>query len=348
MSKQKNKVTLRDIADLMGMTTATISKALRDGYDISIETREKVKQIAEELGYHPNLMARSLVQRRSFMLGVVVPNLRISFFSEVTRGIYERARNRGYEAIIMVNDENPENEKRNLEFLSALAVDGILIDAVPGEQNKVSFERLIKRGIPFVAYDRLVDGQQFDAVTIDDEQACFNVISWLYQHQRRNIIFLGPTEKLYVARGRYQGYQKALQELQLPFDPRLVAQCEIDADDAEARMAAVLAAGTTVDAVVCVGGLVAFGAGQAILRAGFSIPDDIMLAEFGDNDIVARLGVPFLTVYQHPYEMGREAVDLLIKHIDSPEPLVEPHHIIIDTKLIYHEIGINHKRSSIL
>lgn len=344
MSKQ-NKVTLRDIADLMGVTPATISKALRDGYDISIETREKVKQIAEELGYHPNLMARSLVQRRSFMLGVVVPNLRISFFSEVTRGIYEHARNRGYESIIMVNDENPENEKRNLEFLSALAVDGILIDAVPGEQNKISFARLVKRGIPFVAYDRLVDGQTFDAVTIDDEQACFNVVSWFYHRQRRNIMFLGPTEKLFVARGRYQGYRKALTELGLPFDPRLVVPCEIDADDAQARMAAVLAAGTTIDAVVCVGGLVAFGAGQAILRAGFSIPDDIMLAEFGDNDVVARLGVPFLTVYQRPYDMGREAVDLLIRQIDGEEGTAEPQRILIKTELIYHEIGVHHKRT---
>ena len=104
MSKNK-KVTLKDIANLMGMTPATISKALRDGNDISEATRKKVKKIADEMGYHPNIMARSLVQKRSFMLGVIVPNLRISFFSEVTRGIYERARERGYEAIIMVNDE---------------------------------------------------------------------------------------------------------------------------------------------------------------------------------------------------------------------------------------------------
>ena len=105
-------------------------------------------------------------------------------------------------------------------------------------------------------------------------------------------------------------------------------------------MRAALEAGLPIDAVICVGGLVAYGAGQAILKAGRRIPDDIMLAEFGDNDVVARLGVPFLTVYQYPYQMGQKAVDLLLKQIDEPERKSTIEHEIIDTKLIYHETGI--------
>lgn len=342
MSRPKrNKVTLRDIARRVGMTPATISKALRDGDDISEATRKKVKKIANEMGYRPNILARSLVQRRSFMLGVVVPNLRISFFSEVTRGIYERARERGYEAIIMVNDEISENEERNLEFLSALGMDGILIDAVPGKTNNPVFKRLVKRGIPIVAYDRQIDGMEFDSVTIDDEQAGFNVVTYLVQHGRKSISFLGPTEKLFVGRGRFRGYKKALAHFDLPFDDRRVVSCTLDSQDAESRFKAALNAGCGIDAVICVGGLVAYGAGRAILRSGLSIPNDIMLAEFGDNDVVARLGVPFLTVYQFPYEMGQRAVDLLLRQIDLPESSQSSHHEIIDTKLIYHEIGIH-------
>jgi DNA-binding LacI/PurR family transcriptional regulator len=87
--------------------------------------------------------------------------------------------------------------------------------------------------------------------------------------------------------------------------------------------------------------LVAYGVGQAILKSGLSIPHDIMLAEFGDNDIVARLGVPFLTVYQFPYEMGQRAVDLLLRQIDFPDSIKSSQHVVIDTKLIYHEIGIH-------
>lgn len=341
MARPKSKkVTLRDIANVMGMTTATISKALRDGNDISEETRDKVKKIADEMGYRPNILARSLVQRRSNMLGVVVPNLRISFFSEVTRGIYERARKRGYEAIIMVNDENPQTEERNLEFLSGLGVDGIIIDAVPGEENNPVFERQVKRGIPIVVYDRYVDGMEFDSVTINDEQACFNVVEHLVQHDRKNIIFLGPTEKLFVARGRFRGYKKGVSHFNLPTDESYIVPCQLEPKDAEDKMRTALNAGLPVDAVICVGGLVAYGAGQAILKAGRRIPDDIMLAEFGDNDVVARLGVPFLTVYQYPYQMGQKAVDLLLKQIDEPERTLRIEHEIIDTKLIYHETGI--------
>ena len=337
---KSNKVTLRDIANVMGMTPATISKALRDGNDISEATREKVKKVAEEMGYRPNILARSLVQRRSFMIGVVVPNLRISFFSEVTRGIYERARERDYEAIIMVNDEHAENEERNLEFLSALGVDGILIDAVPGELNNPVFQRLVKRQIPIVVYDRYIDGMEFDSVTIDDEKACLSVVDYLVKHDRENIVFLGPTENLFVARGRYKGYRTGLKKYNLPFEEKRVVPCDLDPVDAEAKMHALLLSGVTVDAVICVGGLVAFGAGQAILKSGRTIPDHIMLAEFGDNDVVARLGVPFLTVYQFPYEMGRKAVDLLLDNVTSLQEKESYRHEIIDTKLIYHEIGI--------
>ena len=267
---KSNKVTLRDIANVMGMTPATISKALRDGNDISEETRENVKKVAEDMGYQPNILARSLVQRRSYMIGVVVPNLRISFFSEVTRGIYERARERGYEAIIMVNDEHPENEKRNLDFLSALGVDGIVIDAVPGTQNNEVIQRLLKRGIPIVAYDRYVDGLELDSVTINDEQACFDVVQYLVERGRKHIVFLGPTENLFVARGRFRGYRKGLQHFNLEFDTDRVAPCDLDEHDAEQKMSSVLHSGKTVDAVICVGGLVAYGADRKSTRLNSS------------------------------------------------------------------------------
>ena len=98
--------------------------------------------------------------------------------------------------------------------------------------------------------------------------------------------------------------------------------------------------GIPVDAVMCIGGLVAYGAGRAILNSQLTIPDDIALAEFGDNDIVARLGVPFLTVYQFPYKMGVTAVEKIINLINNPKLLAKPEHKIIKTKLIYHEIGV--------
>ncbi len=337
------KVTLKQLAQILNVTPATISKALRDSNDISIETRKKVKALAAKMGYRPNIMARSLVSKRTFMLGVIVPNLQISFFSECVRGIYERVRRYGYEAIIMVNDENAENERKNLEFLSSLAVDGILIDAVPGNANHGILKDTQKMGIPFVSYDRSLDTLGFNSVTIDDEHAAVIVIEKLVADEKKRILYLGPTSGISVLKNRYAGYQKGLDENGLAFDPDLVIPCEIDQINAYNSIKEFIKKNIPFDAVMCVGGMIAYGAGKAILDAGYDIPNDIAITEFGDNDIVARLGVPFLTVYQYPYKIGSMAVDMMVGLIDNPAKHKKPVHKIIKSKLIYHDIGIKRK-----
>jgi len=334
---QYKRVTIKSIAQHMGVTPATISKALRDSSDISEKTRKRVKQIAAEMGYKPNLMAQSLVRQRSDILGVIVPNLRISFFSEVTRGIYECARAIGYETIIMVNDENMDTERKNLEFLLAMNVDGLLVNAVPGTDNNDLFTVIRERGIPIVVYDRRINEMDFPSVTIDDEAAAFEVMTHFIQHGRKDILFLGPTKTLTVAQGRYNGYRKALTQNRIPYCEERIVPCEIEQEAAKSSMTEILNSGKVPDAVMCIGGLVAYGAGQAIRQAQLRVPEDIMLSEFGDNDVVYRLGVPFITVDQHPYQMGKEAVDLLSQYIKNKNLPYE--HKIVDTKMILHEVG---------
>ena len=339
----KKKITLKHLAEILGVTPATISKALRDSNDISMETRKKVKALAAEKGYRPNLMARSLVQKKSFLLGVVVPNLQISFFSECVRGIYEEARRRGYEAIIMVNDENAQNERRNIDFLSSFGVDGILINAVPGTANFDLFKYTKSLGIPFVSWDRSLDELNFPAVIVDDESAGYQVVEQLIKDGKKKIVFLGPTHTISVAKGRFAGYKKGLSKHGIDFDPELVVQCDVDIRDAHEKTIELLKKRPDVDAIMSVGGLVAFGAGKAILEAGYDIPGDIAISEFGDNDLVARLGVPYLTVYQYPYRIGTTAVDLILDIISNPELGENPIHRIIETKIIYHEIGLKNR-----
>ncbi|MBD3287356.1 substrate-binding domain-containing protein [candidate division KSB1 bacterium] len=332
----KKPVTLKTLAKILNLTPATISKALRDSSDISPKTRSLVKAKAEELGYQPNIMARSLINQKSQLLGVVIPDLRISFFSELTRGIYEQARISGYEAIILVHDENWETEKRNLEFLSALGVDGILIDAVPGPNNNDLLKRINDRGIPVVCYDRIVDEMNFDAITIDDEGASFSLVEHMYNEGCRDIVFLGPTQNLFVAKGRFKGYRDALEELGLDYRPEYVVECKIDKTDSYIGMKKFLDSGHNADAVICIGGLVAYGAGVAIMEKGLSIPEDICLAEFGNNTIVHTLGVPFVTVNQFPYEMGQQAVQMIAELIENKEIKRLKVHNYIRTELVVH------------
>jgi len=177
-------------------------------------------------------------------------------------------------------------------------------------------------------------------VIVDDRQAAKDVVTYLAAQGRRFIGYVGPTDGMSVMRGRYSGYCEGLDKCGIPFRDELVVDCSLDDRDAQEAVANILWNGEVApDAVICVGGLIAYGAGRAILDAGFSIPGDIMLAEFGDNDIVSRLGVSFLTVDQSPYEMGRTAVEQLIENIEGKGGVSPVQHISIPTSIRIRNIG---------
>jgi len=278
-------------------------------------------------------------------VGIIVPDLAHSFFAELTRGIYEKARASGYETIIMVHDENEEIEKRNLQFLSALNVDGILFASAPGEANIKLIKQIRNRGIPFVFFDRIIEGFEFCSVTIDDEAAALKLMDKFLKAGRKKLVFIGPLDDLFVAKGRYKGYVNALNKYNIAYLPELVINCRTTIEDANTKMRKFLQSKLSFDGVICVSGLIAYGAGKAILEAGLSIPQDVMLAEFGDNDVVHRLGVPFLTVVQYPHSMGEKSVELIVDIIDKKEQTDIDKHLYLDTQIISHHF-VNASRTN--
>jgi LacI family transcriptional regulator len=334
MREERKKLTLKDVASILSVSPATVSKALRDGDDISPEMKKKIKKTAKELGYRPNILARSLINNRSKILGVLIPDLRISFFSEAARGMYEEASRKGYETILMVHDEKKEKEKKKLEFLSDIHVDGILLDAAGGRANYSLYQKLTEEGIKFVCWDRELDGLDYRFVTIDDKKASYNLTAKIISQGRKNILFWGPNTGIPVARKRFEGYKLALKEHGIKFNPALVVQTFRNFDDSYREMHSLLDKKIELDGVMSVGGLITYGAGKAILDHNLSIPDDVIIGEFGDNDIVCRLGVPFYTVQQNPYKIGKASVDLLIKLIESKESENSFHDIIIESEVL--------------
>lgn len=332
--QSRKKITLKDVANILSLAPATISKALRDSNDISLETREKVKKKCQELGYRPNLLARSLISNKSKILGVLVPDLRISFFSEAVRGMYEEASIKGYECLLLVHDEDEEKEKQKLEFLSDIGVDGILLNASGGKNNYPLYQSLENEGIKIVCWDRKLEELNYNSVTIDDVKASYELTSKIISEGRKNILFLGPNTGIPVARDRFEGYKKALKDNGIEYSPELVLQTFRDVDDSYNKMFSILNSNIKIDGVVSIGGLITYGAGKAILEHRLSIPGDIILGEFGDNDIVARLGVPFYTVYQNPYKIGKASTDLLINLIESNQSISESRDVLIDSELL--------------
>ncbi len=331
----RKRVTLKDVANALSVTPATVSKALRDSSDISFETKEKVKKISQELGFRPNILARSLINSRSKILGVIVPDLRISFFSEAVRGMYEEASKKGYECLLLVHDENANKERKKLEFLSDIHADGILLNAAGGEGNRDLYKKIYEEGVKIVCWDRDLNGDsEFKSVKIDDVEASYKLTTKIIKEGRKNILFLGPNTGLRLLHDRFTGYKKALEKNKIGFKPELVVQSFRSVEDSYKKMKSVLDKGLKIDGVVSIGGLVTYGAGKAILEKNLSIPKDVIIGEFGDNDIVYRLGVPFYTVFQNPYEIGKASTDLLIKMVESKKPENEFHNIVIDSKVV--------------
>jgi len=344
----RKKITIKDIAKELGVDPSTVSKALRKRSDISEEMQKKVKNVAVKLGYRPNILAKSLINKRSNILGVIIPDLRISFFSEATRGIYEEAAKHGYETILLVHDENAINEKSKLEFLSDIHVDGILLNAVDETTNLELYKDLQAEGIKIVCWDRKIKNSNFNSVTIDDKKASFELTCRLIQEGRKKIMFVGPNTGIPVAKDRFEGYLEALKANNISIDKKLILETARTFESAHNTLYEVLKKGVDIDAVLCVGGLVAYGVGNAILENKLNIPEDILLAEFGDNNTISRLGIPFYTVDQNPYKMGQKAVNLLTKCLGDDSVCSKSINIEVEHAIIYRNTGVQKTIEKIL
>jgi DNA-binding LacI/PurR family transcriptional regulator len=333
---KKEKVTLKFMAGRLGLDISTVSKALNNKTDIAKSTCERVKKFALEVGYRPNLLAKGLINKRTHMLGVIIPDLRLSFYSRVLEGIQQSAEENGYMPILLLNDDNERIERKNLEFFASLPVDGILIDAAPGKQNISLMNNITHQGIPLVFYDRYIPEVKASRVTIDDLGASYDLTMSLIKSGKRRIAYMGPSDGMSVASERFRGYVKALAEAKIFYDEQLVMRCRIDETDSKLHIHNLLGKGIIPDGVVCMGGLVALGAGEALLNAGYKIPDDFLLAEFGDNDIVAKLGVPYRSINQSPFQIGKSAVNLIREEIERNRDIDECRHVIILSRLIEH------------
>ncbi len=328
-------MTLQDIADVLSVTAATVSKALRDSSDISPATKETVRKVSLELGYRPNLLARSLINNRSKILGVLVPDLRISFYTAAVRGIYEEASKKGYQCVILVHDELESREKEKLEFLSDISVDGVLLNAAGGKANNATIESLAKQGIKFVCWDRGFEDFGFRAVKIDDVRAAYNLTSKIISHGRKRIVFLGPHTRIPLLKERFEGYKMALKEHGISFEPELVVQSFRSIEDSHEKILALMKQGIQFDGMISIsGGMSTFGAGKAILEMKRKIPEDVIIGDFGDNEIVFRLGVPFYSIDQKPHEIGVAATDLIVKLIESGKPATDFEDVLISAEVV--------------
>lgn len=329
-------ISINDIAKALGISPSTVSRALKDHPDISIETKRIVQKYAAEVNYRPNALALSLKKQRSNTLGLIIPEIVHHFFSSVISGIEELAYSKGYRLIICQSNEDYNREVINTQLLLDHRVDGILISQSKTTHDSGHFKDLIDSGIPLVFFDRICETVASDRIVTDDFEGAYLATSHLIRQGARKILHLASPAHLQIGRSRLEGFQKAMDDFGLKVSDDYIMQCDTREEVLQAKDK-LLDVAREIDGIFAVNDFTAIAAMQILLDSGYKIPAQIKVVGFG-NDPIAGIACPALTtVEQNGYMMGKQAVDILLQRIENPSTFIDFQNIVIPVKLSHRQ-----------
>ncbi len=331
--KVSRRITAEAIAEKLGVSAMTVSRALNGRPNVNRKTREKVLSAARKYGYTPNHIARSLALRKTETIGVVVPEISHSFFPEVIRGIEDAVYSAGYHLILTSTAEDVNREQDAIMTLQSKRVDGLLISTAQTVTDHSMYEETIRQGVPIVFFDRVVQNIGATCVSIDDEDCCARITEHMIGHGYHSIAHLSGPPTVSIGKGRMKGYKKALARHNMKVRPELIVQSGFHEKGGYVAMERLLQLSPRErpDAVVAVNDPAAFGAIKAIQEHRLRIPQDIAIVGMTD-DIRAELALsPLTTIRQPAYEIGKSAAEALIEEIE--ERAKPGRKIIVQTEL---------------
>ncbi len=319
---KSNLISINDIARALGISPSTVSRALKDHPDISTETKRVVKEYAEQVNYRPNALALSLKRQRSNTLGLIIPEIVHHFFSSVISGIEELAYAKGYRIIICQSNEDYKREVINTQVLLDNRVDGIIISMSKTTTDPAHFKDLIDSGIPVVFFDRVCEEVETDRVVIADFEGALLATSHLIERGCKKILHFASPQHLLIGRLRLQGYLKALSNYGIEYDPSYIIQCDTRQEVSDLKDQ-ILRLAPEIDGIFAVNDFTAIAAMQLLQENGYKIPVDIAVTGFGNDPIASIANPPLTTVEQRGFEMGRQAVEILIRRIENPSTFID-------------------------
>jgi LacI family transcriptional regulator len=339
-------VTIKDIAKALGLSTSTVSRALRDSYEISEETKQLVLNYAKEINYRPNPIALSLKEKKSRTIGVVVSEIANSFFSQIINGIESIAHNKGYNVIITQSLESYEREVANMQFLSSRSIDGCLVSVSVETNNYDHILDLHKRGFNIVSFDRIIDPIETHKVKVDNFKGAYDATEHLINSGYKNIAILVSGASLSITKERLAGYQKALDDHNIPFNDKYLKVCShagMTYEEVEQAMNELMTMKPKLDAVFSASDKLTTSLVKYCKQKKINIPETIGVIGFSNVDFMELL-TPALSVVRQPaFEMGRTATELLLKMIESKRPVTDFENIILHTQLIVRDSSVKKK-----
>ena len=331
-----NNVTLKKLADELNMSPSTVSRALRDSHEISQETKDRVKALADKLDFQPNPYASSLRKNKSRTIAVVIPEIQNNFFSQVMNGVEEVARQKDYHVLIYLTHEDHKREEDILHLLRSGRVEGVMISVSNTTKSFEHIEAYQKADLPLLFFDRVCENMEVPCVTTDDAGAAFKATEHLLKSGCKNIAFLSLADSLSISCGRKSGYLKALAKYGLT-NKETVIECGPDDETNRQKIRQLLQSEEKPDGIFAAVEKFAVNTYEVCRELDIKVPQHLKVISFSNLSAAALFNPPLSTIVQPAYEIGKESAAILFKIIGKKKLLSSEKKIVIPSHLVIRE-----------
>jgi LacI family transcriptional regulator len=310
-------VTIKHIAKALNLSASTVSRALRDSYEISEPTKKRVLEYAQKSNYRPNPIALSLKENKSRSIGILVPEIDNPFFSQAINGIESVAYAKGYHVLIFQSNESLEREIINVNHMIARRVDGILLSLSAETADTTHLQEIHEMAVPLVMFDRVVDSINTHKVVADNYLGAFEATELLIKNGKKRIAHVGVASYLSISKERFQGYCDALKKFNIPFDPTIVKETTYAPENIEAAINDLISMENPPDAIFSVSDRLALTCLSVFKKQNIRIAKDLAYVCFSNLKVADYFSPSITTVAQPAFEMGQKAAELLFEILST-------------------------------
>ncbi|TXE06092.1 LacI family transcriptional regulator [Seonamhaeicola algicola] len=330
----KKKATIKDIANVLNISPAAVSKALHNDSRISDKTKKAVRQVAKNLNYQPNHLASALRKGKSNLVGLIVPRTNSNFFSSVIQNIEEVLNKEGYNVIITQSNESYKKECDNIDTLLFTQVDGIIASMANETVDLDYYEKVKSKGIPLILFDRGENDLNVDYIGINDYDSSHMIVEHLVNQGCKRIAHIGGFKHTRIYNNRIKGYIDAIKKHNLPLENELLIESNLSIKDGRAKMQQLLNLKNRPDAVYVAGDYAALGALQVLNEQHINIPKDIALVGFGNEPFTAMVTPSISSINQHSEDIGKRAALTFLEHAKKDVITQTLNKQILDAELV--------------
>lgn len=328
------KTNLKTLAIKLGLSLSTVSKALRDSYEIGADTKKKVRDLAEEMGYRANPYAGHLHSHKSKTVAIIVPEITNNFFIQAISGAESIAREKGYHLLIYVTNDSFEQEESILKHLQNGRVDGIIMSVSGSTKVYDHINAVIQFNIPVIFFDRICHEIETAKISTDDFASGFNATEHLIQNGCKDIAYLSVSENLSIDNKRRQGYLEALCKHDFKVDENRIIKCDGDEKFNNRKIKKLLTGTKKPDGIFACVEKLALTTYYVCNELKISIPADLKIICFSNLRTAPLLNPSLTTITQPAFEMGKEAANVLFKYLGRNQTLITNENIILNSELI--------------